>query len=296
MVVLAFFVFFFRKKRGIWLGNFIVRRILNNNAFVSTDEQGQEIVVMGKGIVFQKSAGDRVPFARAEQVFQLSQENTSRFQELIARIPMNYMVLSEKIIQMAEDKLGKKLDESIYITITDHIYSAVQRYQNGLVIRNTMRWEIQRYYPDEYAVGLQAAQIIREALSVSFAEDEAAFMALHFVNAETGIEIGQMYEVTELIHAICDLVHQHFQMDFDTTSMAYYRFLTHVKFFAQRLMLGTYYEDDDSELLDAVRSKHPEAYACTQRIAAYIAKTRGQKLGEEEELYLTVHIARVAKS
>ena len=38
MVVLAFFVFFFRKKRGIWLGNFIVRRILNNNAFVSTDE------------------------------------------------------------------------------------------------------------------------------------------------------------------------------------------------------------------------------------------------------------------
>ena len=154
MVALAFFVFFFRKKRGIWLGNFIVRRILNNNAFVSTDEQGQEIVVMGKGIVFQKSAGDRVPFARAEQVFQLSQENTSRFQELIARIPMNYMVLSEKIIQMAEDKLGKKLDESIYITITDHIYSAVQRYQNGLVIRNTMRWEIQRYYPDEYAVGL----------------------------------------------------------------------------------------------------------------------------------------------
>lgn len=65
---------------------------------------------------------------------------------------------------MAEEKLGKKLDESIYITITDHIYSAVQRYQNGLVIRNTMRWEIQRYYPDEYAVGLQAAQIIRDTL------------------------------------------------------------------------------------------------------------------------------------
>lgn len=275
--------------------NFIVQRILNNNAFVSTNEQGQEIVVMGKGIVFQKHCGDRVPYARAEQIFQLSQENTSRFQELIARIPMNYMVLSEKIIQMAEKKLDKSLNESIYITITDHIYSAVQRYQKGLIIRNTMRWEIQRYYPDEYAVGLQAAQIIHDALSVSFAEDEAAFMALHFVNAETGIELGQMYEATELIHKICDLVHQHFQMDFDTTSMAYYRFLTHVKFFAQRLMLGSYYEDDDSELLAAVRAKYPEAYHCTQKIAAYIVQTRGQKLGEEEELYLTVHIARVTK-
>lgn len=250
---------------------------------------------MGKGIVFQKRSGDRVPYARAEQVFQLSQENTSRFQELIARIPMNYMVLSEKIIQMAEEKLGKKLDESIYITITDHIYSAVQRYQNGLVIRNTMRWEIQRYYPDEYAIGLQAAQMVRDTLSVSFAEDEAAFMALHFVNAETGMEISQMYEITELIHAICNVVHEHFQMEFDVSSMAYYRFLTHVKFFAQRLMLGTYYEDDDSELLDVVRSKYPEAYACTRKIADYIAQTRGQHLGEEEELYLTVHIARVTR-
>ena len=294
MVALAFFIFFFQKE-GIGLGNYIVRRILNNNAFVSTNEQGQEIVVMGKGIVFQKSCGDRVPDARAEQVFQLSQENTSRFQELIARIPMNYMVLSKKIIQMAEEKLGKKLDESIYITITDHIYSAVQRYQNGLVIRNTMRWEIQRYYPDEYAVGLQAAQIVRDALSVSFAEDEAAFMALHFVNAETGMEISQMYEITELIHAICNIVHDHFKMEFDASSMAYYRFLTHVKFFVQRLMLGTYYEDDDSELLDAVRSKYPEAYACTRKIADYIAQTRGQHLGEEEELYLTVHIARVTR-
>lgn len=294
MVVLAFFIFFFQKE-GIGLGNYIVRRILNNNAFVSINEQGQEIVVMGKGIVFQKKSGDRVPYARAEQVFQLSQENTNRFQELIARIPMNYMVLSEKIIQMAEEKLDKKLDESIYITITDHIYSAVQRYQNGLVIRNTMRWEIQRYYPDEYAVGLQAAQMVCDTLSVSFAEDEAAFMALHFVNAETGMEISQMYEITELIHAICNIVHQHFQMEFDASSMAYYRFLTHVKFFAQRLMIGTYYEDDDSELLDVVRSKYPEAYACTRKIADYIAQTRGQYLGEEEELYLTVHIARVTR-
>ena len=127
------------------MGNYIIRRILNNNAFVSTNANGQEIVVMGKGIAFQKKAGDRVPHARAEQVFQLSQENTSRFQELVARIPMNYAVLSEKIIQMASERLGKPLDENIYITITDHIYSAVQRYQNGLVIRNTMRWEIQRY-------------------------------------------------------------------------------------------------------------------------------------------------------
>ena len=47
-------------------------------------------------------------------------------------------------------------------------------------------------------------------------------------------------------------------------------------------MLGTYYGDDDSELLLAVRSKYPEAYACTQEIAAYIASTRGQHLAKKK--------------
>lgn len=277
------------------MGTYVVRRILNNNAFVSVDANGQEIVVMGKGIVFQKSGGDRIPCSRAEQVFQLSQENTSRFQELIARIPMNYMVLSEKIISMAEKNMNKTLDESIHITITDHIYSAVQRYQRGLVLRNSMRWEIQRYYPQEYAVGLEAARMVRQALEVPFAEDEAAFMALHFVNAGTGMEIGQMYEVTELISGVCTIVHQEFGMEFDTQALAYHRFITHVRFFAQRLLLGTYYQEDDGDLLDMICVKYPQAYACTQKIAAYILQLRGQNLGREEELYLTVHIARVAK-
>lgn len=278
------------------MGTYVIRRILNNNAFVSVDAQGQEIVVMGKGIAFQKSGGDRIPAGRAEQVFQLSQENTSRFQELIARIPMNYMVLSEKIISMAEKTMGKTLDECIHITITDHIYSAVQRYKRGMVLRNTVRWEIQNYYPQEYAVGLKAAQMVREALEVPFAEDEAAFMALHFVNASTsGMDIEQVYEVTELISGICTIVHGEFGTKFDTESLAYHRFLTHVRFFAQRLLLGTYYQEDDVDLLDVIGRKYPRAYACTQKIADYILQLRGQRLGREEELYLTVHIARVAR-
>ncbi len=277
------------------MGVYIIRRILNNNAFVSSDEQGKDIVVMGKGIAFQRTSGDRVPQQRAEQVFRLSEENAGRFQELAARIPMSYAVLSEKIIHQAEKRLKGKLNESIYITITDHIYSAAQRYREGLVIKNTMLWEIQRYYPDEYAAGLEAAKLIRETLNLPFAEDEAAFLALHFVNAELGVEIGQVYEVTELIQSVCNIVRRHFSIEFDPTSMAYYRFITHVKFFAQRLMLGSYYEEDDSELLDAIRAKHPDAYTCTQEISALIERTRGYRLGSEEELYLTVHIARVTK-
>ena len=56
------------------MGTYVVRRILNNNAFVSVDANGQEIVVMGKGIVFQKSGGDRIPCSRAEQLTGTAQQ------------------------------------------------------------------------------------------------------------------------------------------------------------------------------------------------------------------------------
>lgn len=104
-----------------------------------------------------------------------------------------------------------------------------------------------------------------------------------------------MYEVTELISGVCTIVHQEFGAEFDTQALAYHRFITHVRFFAQRLLLGTYYQEDDGDLLDMICVKYPQAYACTQKIAAYILQLRGQNLGREEELYLTVHIARVAK-
>ncbi len=54
---------------------------------------------------------------------------------------MEYMELSEKIIQYAKHKLGKKLNDSIYISLTDHIHFAIERYNLNLPIKNELLWE-----------------------------------------------------------------------------------------------------------------------------------------------------------
>ena len=38
----------------------VIKKILNNNVVVTTDENDNEIVVMGRGIAFKKRSGDYI--------------------------------------------------------------------------------------------------------------------------------------------------------------------------------------------------------------------------------------------
>ena len=105
-------------------------------------------------------------------------------------------------------------------------------------------------------------------------------------------EIVNMIKVTE---EILKIVIYHFNIEFDEESINYYRFLTHLKFFTQRLFNGNYYEDYDNELFDMMSIKYPESYECVKKIKKFIYDTYGNNLTKEEMLYLIVHISRVIR-
>lgn len=81
-------------------------------------------------------------------------------------------------------RLGKRLNDSIYVSLTDHINFAIQRNQKGLDIKNALLWETKRLYKDEFAIGKEALVMVKNKTGVSLPEDEAGFIALHIVNAE----------------------------------------------------------------------------------------------------------------
>ena len=58
-------------------------------------------------------------------------EMLEKLKMLLADLPIEYMEISNEIISMAEKKLNKKLNDSIYISLTDHIHMAVERFKNG---------------------------------------------------------------------------------------------------------------------------------------------------------------------
>lgn len=271
-----------------------IEKVLNNNVVVVRDADGEEMVLMGKGLGFGVRAGERVAEERVEKRFTLhSDQLFHRFQQLITSIPLPHFLMSERIITHAKITLGKELSDSIYVTLPDHISAAISRYHEGIVLPNPLSWDIRQFYKDEFQLGLWANGIIEEETGVCFAEDEAAFIAMHFVNAQIGGEIREVYDMTYLMQEVFRIVRDAYGSEPDCDSIDYYRFVTHLKFFSRRIVSGQQYGDDEEELVEMVRRKYPRAFSCAQAVCSYVKTEKGFRAGQNELLYLTIHIARI---
>ncbi|MEG0181610.1 MAG: family 1 glycosylhydrolase [Peptostreptococcaceae bacterium] len=149
----------------------IINKILNNNVVVTSDDNDEEIIVMGKGIGYQKSKGDLIDKIKVNKVFRISnKEISSKLQELLNNIPIEHMKLSSEIIEYAQVKLNRKLNESIYISLSDHTYSAIQRMKEGVNVKNAILWETKRFYKEEFEIGMKALDIIESKTCVRLRE------------------------------------------------------------------------------------------------------------------------------
>lgn len=127
----------------------LVKKILNNNSVISEDTNGGEVIVMGKGIGFSKKIGDMIDESKVQKIFVLEDDKkNNQLINLLEDIPEEYFELSQMIIQRASQKLGKDLADSMYLSLTDHLYMAIARYREDLNLKNKLLFEIENFYPD----------------------------------------------------------------------------------------------------------------------------------------------------
>ena len=79
----------------------------------------------------------------------------------------------------------------------------------------------------------------------------------------------------------------------DKSSLVYCRYMTHLKFFAQRVLTKTYFEGNDVRTLDYTLKKYHEEYTCSREVCEYMEKKYGYAVNEEEVVYLTVHLVQI---
>lgn len=271
-------------------------KALNNNVAVVIDEKDQEKIVMGRGICFKKKAGDDINPEMIDKIFFLSAPDAhNKFQVLIQDVPMEHIAIGEEIISEAKLRLGKKLNDMVYISLIDHVHTSILRFLDGVTVKNVLLWDIRRFYKDEFQVGLWALDIIQDKCKVRLPDDEAGFIALHLANAQMDQEkMHNMYEITRIMQEIVNIVKYYFQIEFNEDDVYYYRFITHLKFFAKRLIdHNIYHEDDNDDLWDVIKSKYQNAFRCVEKITRFILKKYEYQLSKEEQIYLTIHIERV---
>ena len=276
------------------MDNIIIEKVINNNIISAYEKSGAEVIVMGRGIGFKKKQGEMVPADQISKIFRIkSRTLAEQFKELLANMPLERVRISDEIISHAKDHLKLKLNQSIYVTLTDHINFAIERVSQGIEPQNALLWEIKRFYPQEFQLGIYALELIQDRLDILLPEDEAGFIALHFVNAEYGTDIRDAVKFPDQMQAIVDIVECDLGILLDESSLHYERFMTHIKFLIQRIYRKELLFSEDRELSLLMQRKYPREYQCSVKVAEYIMQATGSRLSEEEIMYLSVHIRRV---
>ena len=273
----------------------LVEKVLNNNVVVSIDPKTRkEVILMGSGIAFNKKAGQLIDERKIEKVFYVEDENLgNKIKKLINQIPEGIFEIADEIITHAIVELNTELDKQIYISLSDHIAFAVKRFKSGITIKNDLLNEIRRVHKKEFKISLWAVDYINKNLDVELPEDEAGFIALHFVNAGYKETTMKSVESTKIIKDILNIIKYHFTIELDEDDLNYDRLLTHLKYFAKRIVNNNQHESTDDSFVKMVSNTYKEAYGCAEKIGEYILNNNEYKVNDDELVYLTMHIQRV---
>ena len=273
----------------------VIGKILNNNVVVSTNDAGEEVIYMGRGIAFKKKIGDVIDDAFVEKEFVLKDSFTAnQFQQLFADIPAEEVEVVKQVVDEAEQVLGVELSPNIYLTLTDHIHYALMRAREGIEIPNPLLFETRKFYPKEYALAAKAVERFEKNFGVSLPEAEKGFIAFHIVNSEQANgTMETTMQAVEIVRDVLAIISRFYGKVFNPDSLNYQRITTHLHYFAQRYLSDDLSGEKDEFLFELIQAKYPKAFQTVQRINEYLIKTYGKPIGESEMIYLTIHIERV---
>ena len=274
----------------------IIKQIYNNNVILSENEAGDEIILVGRGIAFGMTRGSKVVEGRIEKKFELQDDVGQKFKTLVQDVPYKTILVSEEIIDYIKTQSTKRINDSIYVTLTDHIANMIERIKMGIVFDPTLLLNVKSLYKEEYRLGLKVTELLRQKLKIDIDDGEASFIALHIINAELDSNMQQMYEITAVIEEILNLVREDFQIDTENGQCD--RFITHCRFFTQRVVNNEYLStksDYNLSTYQVFEQTHPRETACIERIAQRIKERYGYTVSTDEKLYIMIHLIRLTE-
>lgn len=114
-----------------------IKSVVNNNVVMSVDKYNNECILVGKGIGFGAKAGQTVNARITYKKFLLADKGVmAKFMRIIDEVSPEELLVTYEIISMAKRELQVPLNESIYISLTDHIHYVIERAHAGQLIGN----------------------------------------------------------------------------------------------------------------------------------------------------------------
>ncbi|MDU5262580.1 MAG: CAT RNA binding domain-containing protein, partial [Clostridium celatum] len=149
-------------------------KVMNNSLVFVKNDDNNEIIVMGKGIGFMKKAGEFIDSSKIEKIFTLKDDEAKKnYFRAMEDVSSEYVDVTNDIVKYASDILNCKLNDNVFISLIDHISFAIERFNKNISLQNRLLWEVKKFYPNEFKVGIYAVNKINDVLGVKLPEEEA---------------------------------------------------------------------------------------------------------------------------
>ncbi|MGX7047423.1 transcriptional antiterminator bglG:CAT RNA-binding region [Lactococcus piscium] len=276
----------------------LIKKSLNDNAVIAVDKDDSEFILFGKGIGYGKKVGDVVDESVVNQTFiPLNDSAIKDYISLLASIPPVILEITRSTVEQAKKVLKCSLNTTVYFMLSDHLNFAIERQKNGIIIQNRVFWEIKTYYPDEFEIGQYALALIKKELGITLADEEAANIAFHIINAqsEDGVKKDSM-NYANLISSVISIVRHSIGRQIYTESIHYQRFITHLKFFSERFFSDSMLTEKDDSLFEQIAIAYPKSTEIAFMVKDYLTTVYDKQIPKEEITYLSVHINRLIKT
>lgn len=268
----------------------IIKKI-NNNVALAVDGAGKELVVFGKGIGFPPTPYELADTSRIQRIFY---DIKSGYAELAASLPEDMILLAADIAELAQEGLGCKLNPNLPFTLADHLCFAMERWRSGFELKSPLAYDVEHFYPVEMSLSQRALEIIKERKKIELPASEAVNIALHLVNGE--LESSDMHatlKATEVIRDVTGIIERTLNIELDTTSFNYSRFITHIRYLLLRMEKNEQEDNGMSVAMRQLGAKFPEVYRCARKVQDYLSRQCDRPCTKDEMMYLFMHINRL---
>ncbi|WP_246943111.1 glucose PTS transporter transcription antiterminator GlcT [Bacillus pinisoli] len=275
--------------------SYTVKKALNNNVVIASSLPDEnEVVLIGKGIGFNKSKGDPLDLSPVEKLFVLTNtKEQEQYKKLLPYISEEIIECMNECIHYIKSRLKKELNQQILISLTDHISFAIKRLQEGLEIKNPFLLETKTLYPEEFSIADNVVQMINNRLEIDFPEGEIGFIALHIHSAISDRHLSEVNQYSRLTHVLVEITENTLKIQLDREGVQYIRLVRHIRYMIDRVKSGEEVEISSS-FSKLLQTEYPICYNLAWKLIKIVQQELQLKVLDAEAVYLTLHLQRLS--
>ncbi|RBP87394.1 BglG family transcriptional antiterminator [Cytobacillus firmus] len=277
------------------MGEYKVKKVLNNNVLIGSHESFGEVVLIGKGIGFSRKPGQPIDSNLVEKLFVLKNEKEQ--ENYIKLMPFVDNELLEAIIssiQLIKQRANSMLNEHIHVALTDHLMFAITRLKKGMEMKNPFLIETKTLYPFEYEIAHEVVNLIGQRTGIYLPEGEIGFIALHVHSAVMNRDLSEVNQHSQLVTRLVNMIEEQLDIKIDKDSIDYMRLVRHIRFTIERVNKGEVVEEPE-KITSLLKEEYPVCYNLSWKLIKVMQQTLKKPVFNAEAVYLTMHLQRLQK-